>query len=109
MDEPKRQRPRLLSAGELERAMSSLAAWRLEGGRLVRDLEFPSFAEAMRFVHRAAEEAERMDHHPDMLISYRRVTLTLWSHDAGGATWRDLELASRLDAAAAAQGKAGGS
>jgi 4a-hydroxytetrahydrobiopterin dehydratase len=52
----------------------------------------------MAFVTRVALRAEAMDHHPDILISYSRVTLTLSSHDAGGLTERDFRLAEKIDA-----------
>ena len=51
----------------------------------------------MRFVHRVADLAEAHNHHPDMHIEYKRVTLTLWSHDVGAVTKRDLRLAHAID------------
>jgi 4a-hydroxytetrahydrobiopterin dehydratase len=90
--------PRPLSADELARGMAGLPEWRRDGEALARTWTFASFAESMRFANRVAEEAERADHHPDIIISYRRVTLRLTSHDAGGITDRDVRLAGRVDA-----------
>lgn len=91
-------RPRPLSAGELARGLATLPHWSHEGDAIARTFAFPSFGEAMAFANRVAAEAERADHHPDIVISYRRVSLRLTSHDAGGITDRDLRLAGRIDA-----------
>ncbi|HZD87933.1 MAG TPA: 4a-hydroxytetrahydrobiopterin dehydratase [Gaiellaceae bacterium] len=69
--------------------------WREQDGALVRELEFPSFREAIEFVNRLAELAERENHHPDVDIRYRRVTVRWTTHSAGGVTDRDRELADR--------------
>jgi 4a-hydroxytetrahydrobiopterin dehydratase len=68
--------------------------WREAGGALERTFEFASFPEAMAFVNRLAELAERENHHPDIAVSYRRVTVRWTTHSAGGITDRDRELAS---------------
>jgi 4a-hydroxytetrahydrobiopterin dehydratase len=69
--------------------------------KLERELEFPSFREAIAFVDRLADLAEEANHHPDVDIRYRRVTVRWWTHTAGGVTDRDRELAARTDALAA--------
>jgi 4a-hydroxytetrahydrobiopterin dehydratase len=69
--------------------------WREDGDALVRELEFESFPAAVAFVQRLAELAEREDHHPDIDIRYRRVTVRWSTHSAGGVTDRDRELAGR--------------
>lgn len=74
-----------------------MADWRESEGALVRELEFPSFPEAVAFVSRLAELAERENHHPDIDIRYRRVTVRWTTHSAGGITDRDRELAERTD------------
>jgi 4a-hydroxytetrahydrobiopterin dehydratase len=71
--------------------------WTERGGALERELEFPGFAEAIAFVNRLAELAESENHHPDIAISYRRVTVRWTTHSAGGITERDRELAARTD------------
>ena len=86
-----------LSAAELELALHSLPNWRLEQGKLMRDWTFADFVQALAFVNRVAEIAERAGHHPDIDMRYSRVRLSLVTHDAGGLTARDLEMAHQLD------------
>jgi len=85
-----------LDAGELEQALKNAPGWGLAGGRLQREWIFKDFVEAMKFVNRVAEIAEAAGHHPDMDIRYNRVTLGLVTHDAGGITAKDAEMAARL-------------
>jgi 4a-hydroxytetrahydrobiopterin dehydratase len=66
-------------------------------GALERTFELPSFPEAIAFVNRLAELAEGENHHPDIAISYRKVTVRWTTHSAGGITDRDRELAARTD------------
>lgn len=75
--------------------MDAPTDWQLADDALVRELEFPSFAEAIAFVNRLAELAEAENHHPDIDVRYRRVTVRWSSHSAGGVTERDHELAER--------------
>jgi len=77
--------------------MKLLPRWKLEGGELVRQCEFRNFVEAMNFVNRVAELAEGAGHHPDIDIRYNKVRLALISHDAGGLTERDFDLATGID------------
>jgi 4a-hydroxytetrahydrobiopterin dehydratase len=72
--------------------------WREEDGALVREFEFPSFAEAIGFVDRIAEAADAANHHPDIDIRYRRVLVRWTTHSAGGITERDHELAAQTSA-----------
>ena len=74
-----------------------MSAWRRDEDHLTRSLEFASFMQAIEFVNQVARTAEEIDHHPDILISWRRVTLNLSSHDVGGVTNRDFTLAARID------------
>jgi 4a-hydroxytetrahydrobiopterin dehydratase len=67
--------------------------WAEVDGALEHTFELPSFPEAIAFVNRVAELAERENHHPDVAISYKRVTLRWTTHSAGGITDRDRELA----------------
>ena len=69
--------------------------WQERDDALVRELEFPTFADAIAFVNRLAELAESENHHPDVDIRYRRVTVRWTTHSAGGVTERDRELAER--------------
>ena len=87
-----------MSGGEIERALGSLPEWRVVDGNLRRRFEFPSFVAAFGFMTRVAMAAERMDHHPNWSNVYSTVTIDLHTHDAGGLTALDFELARRIDA-----------
>jgi len=71
--------------------------WRREADHLTRTLEFDTFMKGIEFVNQVARVAEELDHHPDIVISFRRVTLNLSSHDAGGVTDRDFALSRKID------------
>jgi 4a-hydroxytetrahydrobiopterin dehydratase len=71
--------------------------WSEVDDALERTFEFPGFVEALAFVNRVGELAESENHHPDISISYNRVTLRWWTHTAGGITGRDRELAARTN------------
>jgi 4a-hydroxytetrahydrobiopterin dehydratase len=77
--------------------MSELADWQEVDGALERTVELPSFPEAIAFVNRLAEVAERENHHPDLSISYRKVTVRWTTHSEGGITERDRRLAAETD------------
>jgi 4a-hydroxytetrahydrobiopterin dehydratase len=81
---------------EMKELLARETAWKLEGGKLVRDWSFKDFVEAMQFVNRIATLAEEQGHHPDIDIRYNKVRLGLVSHDAGGITERDAAMASRI-------------
>ena len=87
---------RLLDSTSLAAGLAALPGWQLCAGRLCRDLRFPSFKAAMAFMASGAELAEALGHHPDWCNSYRDVKVRLWTHDAGGLTAKDLELAAGL-------------
>jgi 4a-hydroxytetrahydrobiopterin dehydratase len=76
--------------------------WQEENDGLVREFELPSFPAAIDFVVRLAEIAEAADHHPDIDVRYRRVTVRWTTHSAGGITEKDRELAERTSTLAAA-------
>ena len=76
--------------------------WQEQGDALVREFELPSFPEAIGFVDRLAELAEGENHHPDIDIRYRRVTVRWTTHSEGGVTPKDREMAERTSALAAA-------
>ena len=85
-----------LSQDELVALIRELPDWKLEDGQLVHSFIFKDFVAAMAFVNRIAELAEQAGHHPDIDIRYNRVKLALVSHDAGGITSRDAEMARRI-------------
>lgn len=91
-DEPANLQMRL-SETEISRQLQSLPGWKIEDGQLRRTYQFENFVEAIAFVNLLVEPAENAGHHPDLLISYNRVTVSLTTHDAGGLTQKDFDLA----------------
>ncbi|RMF75398.1 MAG: 4a-hydroxytetrahydrobiopterin dehydratase [Planctomycetota bacterium] len=89
-----------LSTHEIAEALRALPGWALKDGMLHREYQFADFVEAFGFMTSAALIAESMRHHPDWRNVYNRVTIDLTTHDAGGVTGRDVELAGRLEALA---------
>jgi len=87
----------LLTPAELHRFLETHPHWRQEGGMLRRTYEAPTFLEGIAFVSQVAQVAEQHDHHPDVDIRWRKVSLALSTHDAGGLTARDLRLAAEAD------------
>jgi 4a-hydroxytetrahydrobiopterin dehydratase len=85
-----------LSEQEIDDLLRRHPEWAVEDGMLVRFWTFNGFVEAIAFVNRVAQLAEQAGHHPDIDIRYNRVRLALVSHDAGGITARDAQMASRL-------------
>jgi 4a-hydroxytetrahydrobiopterin dehydratase len=77
--------------------MSVPEGWEEVDGALERTFELPSFTEAIAFVNRVAELAEQENHHPDIAVSYRKVTLRWTTHSEGGITDRDYALAAQSD------------
>lgn len=89
--------PNLLTVVEIEAALSALRAWTGGPAGLTRTVELPTFPAAIAVVDRVAEVAERLDHHPDIDIRWRRLTFFCATHSAGGVTALDLELAAKID------------
>ena len=98
---------RRLEDDELSDALAQRPAWEVRDGKLHRELRFDGFATAFSFMARVAFAAERMDHHPEWSNVYDRVTIDLVTHDAGGITALDVDLAERIDRFAEAAGAAG--
>ncbi|MBU3728905.1 MAG: 4a-hydroxytetrahydrobiopterin dehydratase [Phycisphaerales bacterium] len=88
---------RKLAEAEVERALQDLPEWGLVGESINRTYAFADFRAAMAFVNAVAESAERVQHHPDILVRYAKVTLTLSTHDANGITTRDFDFAREAD------------
>lgn len=89
--------PTPLSEHDVRNALLTIAGWHVNGKALERLFRFPDFKEAMVFVNKIADAAEEAGHHPDITITYNKVTLTLISHDSGGVTERDVKLAGRIN------------
>ena len=88
-----------LTSAELGAALAGLSGWVAEGDAISRTFTCSSFMESMAFAGRVAAYAESVDHHPDLLISYKKVTVTWSTHDSGGVTVKDIEAAKATDAA----------
>jgi 4a-hydroxytetrahydrobiopterin dehydratase len=86
-----------LSDAEVNSRLSSVPGWKLENGEISRTFELPSFPAALVFVGAVGHLAESANHHPDILIKYRNVRLALVTHDAGGLTTKDFDLAARIN------------
>jgi 4a-hydroxytetrahydrobiopterin dehydratase len=86
-----------MSRAEAEQRIQKLSGWTLDGEAIRKQFTFPGFLEAMAFVNRLVPEAEAADHHPDIHINYKRVTLVYSTHSAGGLTAKDFEGAAIAD------------
>jgi 4a-hydroxytetrahydrobiopterin dehydratase len=86
-----------LSWKEAEQRIKTLHGWTLEGDEITKQYTFKDFLEAIAFVNRLAPKAQAADHHPDILINYKRVTLTYSTHSEGGLTVKDFEGAVAAD------------
>ena len=94
---------RKLTDTERSAALGTLPLWTPEQGRdaISRSIRFKDFNTAFGFMSRVALMAEKLDHHPEWFNVYNRVDITLSTHDAGGVSERDIDLARFIDAAAA--------
>ena len=86
-----------LSESEIKSALETLPDWSEVGGEIQRTYQFSDFVASMAFVQKVADYAERVQHHPDIMIRYNKVTLTVSTHDAGGITRKDMDLAKVSD------------
>ncbi len=109
-----------MTTEQVQRELAALPGWTLttvhaagrvaatDAAALARSYTFPTFRAAISFIGRVADEAERVDHHPTLCTTYATVDVVLWSHEVGGVTGRDLDLARRVDAVARTDGPGGG-
>lgn len=88
---------RVLSTEEISAGLAGLDDWALHDNKLVKSFSFDDFVGAVRFVDRLTEVAEAQGHHPDLYVTWGRVTVELTSHVAGGVTDFDMRLAEALD------------
>ena len=96
-----------LDEAAIGKLMASIPEWRRDGGAIGRTYLFDGFVEAFGFMAKAAMAAERMNHHPEWSNTYNRVEVRLTTHDRGGLTALDFELAAQMDAAAGETGLKG--
>lgn len=89
-----------LSESEIADGLNGLNSWTLRGNKIARKLEFPSFNDAIAFINKIAPLADQADHHPEIFNVYNQVVLELTTHDSGGLTHKDFDLARQIDAVA---------
>jgi len=88
----------LLSQDEITKNLSSLSNWMKEGNLIEKQFQFNDFVEALSFVNKVGEEAEKMNHHPDIFIhSWNKVKITISTHSEGGITQKDFQLAEKIE------------
>ncbi len=90
-------RPVRLDEAVLAQSLASLPNWSREGGEIVRRYAFDTYAHGALFSAGVALLADRLDHHPDLLLTYRKVEVRLSTHDAGGLTALDFALARQIE------------
>ncbi len=90
----------ILDDATIRSRLASLDGWSLQAGKLRHEYQFDDFSAAFGFLSRVALLAEKHDHHPDIQNSYSRIVLELVSHDAGGVTDADIEMAAAIQALA---------
>lgn len=93
-------RPKRLPDDEIRTRLEAIPGWAYEDGKLRRRFQFDGFVAAFGWMTSVALVAERMDHHPEWTNVYSRVSVDLCTHDAGGVTELDFELAARMSALA---------
>jgi len=94
-------KPTKLTKQKIEQGLAKLNGWKRDRNVLSKEFTLSSFTGAAKFIRKIAPIANRMDHHPDLqLYRYKRVKIMLTTHDAGGITRKDFDLASKIDALA---------
>lgn len=88
---------RKLTAAEIRENLNGLDDWTVAEDKLARKYKFKNFAESLDFVNKVGEIAERRDHHPDILFGWGYAEFFITTHDAGGITERDFELAREIN------------
>jgi 4a-hydroxytetrahydrobiopterin dehydratase len=88
-----------LTPEEIAARITTLAGWEYKDNAISKRFQFKGFMEGIGFIGTVAEMAEAADHHPDILVNYRRITFTCTTHDAGGVTEKDFALASEIERA----------
>lgn len=86
-----------LSQEDIEEELKNLPGWKIVNEKLYREFQFESFNQAFGFMTRAAMEIEKMNHHPEWFNVYNKITIELTTHDAGGITKNDVNLAKILN------------
>jgi 4a-hydroxytetrahydrobiopterin dehydratase len=88
----------VLSASALQHRAAQMPEWKIvDNHHIARTFQFPDFAQALAFVNRVGAVAERLGHHPDIHLTWGRAQIESWTHDAGGITEKDFQLAAEID------------
>ena len=95
-------KPEKLTEAQVGERLAKIPGWSLQHGKLHRELQFPDFQTAFGFMTRVALAAEKMDHHPEWFNVYNKVRIDLTTHDCGGISDRDFDLAALINEAAGA-------
>lgn len=85
-----------LTADQVKTTLPKLPNWQFSGGKLMAEYKFANFRQAFGFMTQVAMMAEKLNHHPDWSNSYSTVTFELWTHETGGVTEHDVELAEAI-------------
>ena len=93
-----------LTDAKIQKRLENLPGWSLQNGKLHREFQFANFVEAFAFMTACALEAEKMNHHPEWSNVWATVKVDLTTHDAGGITELDFQLAERMQAHAVTRG-----
>lgn len=88
-----------LTDEQIKNELKSLNGWTIQNGKLHKEITFSDFVEAFSFMTKIALHAEKMNHHPEWFNVYNRITIDLMTHDAGGITTNDVELARFIESA----------
>ena len=87
-----------LSIKDIHDRLMELEGWEMsDHASIFKEFEFANFKEVMEFAQKVGEEAQRENHHPDILIRYNKITITLTTHDANGLTYKDFKLAKIIE------------
>jgi len=87
----------LLTDNEIQTKLQSLSNWTQDGKTITTTKKFDGFPSAIAFVNKLVDPAEAAGHHPDLSISYNKVTISLSTHDAGGLTQKDFDMAKQIE------------
>ena len=86
-----------LGPDQISEKLKTLPGWEHKGEAIAKQYTFKTFMDGIRFLNRIAELAEKMDHHPDVTINYRKITFSLSTHDQGGITEKDFKLGETIE------------
>jgi 4a-hydroxytetrahydrobiopterin dehydratase len=86
-----------LTSDSIKGWLTTHKGWKRTANKLTKDFQFPSFRDSIVFVNRVASVADHFNHHPDIDVRYAKVTISVTTHDVGGITGKDLDVAEQID------------